>query len=104
MSTAPAPANIVDNKAEHRFETTVEGHTASLEYKLQGNTIILEHTAVPEELQGRGLAGQLAQAGMAAARERGLSVEPVCPVVFGYIKKHPETKELLTEKAKKVFP
>ncbi len=102
MSTASTPVPIiVDNPAKNRFEATVEGHVAREDYKLDGKTIILEHTFVPEELQGRGLAGQLVQASLASARERGLLVTPVCPVVIGYMKKRPETHDLLSEEGRK---
>jgi hypothetical protein len=103
MSTAPTSAVIVDNPAENRFETTIDGHIAKVDYKLDGKTISLEHTTVPDELQGRGLGGQLVQAGLAWAREKGLSVLPVCPVTIGYMKKRPETHDLLTEEGKKAI-
>lgn len=94
------PASIRDNPAENRFETEIDGHLAKVEYKLDGRTIVFEHTIVPEALQGRGLAGQLAQTCLASARERGLSVTPVCPVFVNYMKKRPETHDLLSSEGK----
>ena len=103
MSTTPAPAVITDNPAKNRFETTIDGHMAKVDYKLDGNTIHFEHTTVPDALQGRGLGGQLVQACLKAARERGLSVVPVCPVFVGYMKKRPETHDLLSAEGKKAI-
>ena len=102
MST-PAPATIVDNPAAKRFETTIEGHTAFVDYILDGKTISFEHTIVPDALQGRGLGGQLVQACLASARERGLAVTPVCAVFVGYMKKRPETHDILSADGKKAI-
>ena len=103
MSTTTAPAVINDNPSANRFETEIEGHTAKVDYKLDGKTISFEHTTVPEALQGRGLAGQLASTCLASARERGLSVTPVCEVFIGYMKKRPETHDLLSAEGKKTL-
>lgn len=102
MSDAQTPA-IVDNPKEKRFETTIEGHTAKVDYELKGNDIAFTHTTVPEELQGRGLAGKLVQKCLESARERNLKVTPVCEVVIGYMKKRPETHDLLSEEGKKTI-
>lgn len=104
MSTAPDQnPHIVDNPKESRFETTIEGHTAKVDYKLEGKNISFEHTTVPEALQGRGLAGKLVQKCLESARERDLKVTPVCEVVLGYMKKRPETHDLLSEEGKKAI-
>ena len=104
-ATAPAtaPASISDNPAQNRFETTIEGHTAYVDYKLDGKTISFEHTIVPDALQGRGLGGQLVKACLDAARERSLSVTPVCAVFVGYMKKRPETQDLLSAEGRKAI-
>jgi uncharacterized protein len=101
--TATAPATIVDNPSKNRFETTIEGHTAYVDYLLDGKTISFEHTTVPEALQGRGLGGLLVKACLIAARDRGLSVTPVCPVFVGYMKKRPETQDLLSDAGRKAL-
>jgi len=103
MSDEATSPKVVDNPAKNRFEATVEGHTATMKYKLKDNTMTVEHTTVPPELQGRGLAGKLAQTCIETARERGLTITPVCEVVLGYMKKRPETHDLLSEEGKKAI-
>ena len=98
-----AEPEIIDNPSKSRFETTIEGHTARVEYKIDGNTITFEHTVLPEELRGRGLAGKLAAASLASARERKLQVTPVCEVFVNYMKKRPETHDLLSPEGKKAI-
>ena len=53
------------------------------------------HTVVPLALEGHGIAGRLARAALDYARDRGLSVVPLCPYVADYIGKHPEYEDLV---------
>ncbi len=78
-----------------RFELTVDGATAILEYTMQLNTIFFTHTLVPPALEGRGLGSLLARAGLDFAREKALKVRPVCWFVAGYIDRHSEYQDLL---------
>jgi predicted GNAT family acetyltransferase len=92
MSQEP---KILDNPEKSRFETTVEGHLAEVVYRLEDQQIVLVHTFVPEELAGRGIAGQLAETALNSARQRGLKVVAQCPYIAKYIQKHPEHQDLL---------
>ena len=86
---------VVHNPEQNRFEINQEGHTAELVYRLKPGKIVLVHTGVPPELEGRGLAKELAVAGLAYAREHGLKVVPLCPFVASYVKRHPEYLDLI---------
>ena len=57
--------------------------------------LVLHHTEVPAALQGQGVAAALVQAALAWARAEGLRVRPVCSYVAAYMKRHPETQDLL---------
>lgn len=83
-------ASVRNNQAEGRFEIETGGAVAKLTYRRQPDSITFLHTGVPPELEGRGLAKQLAVAGLDYARENGLAVVPLCPFVATYIKRHPE--------------
>jgi predicted GNAT family acetyltransferase len=83
-------AEVIDNPSRHRFEVTVDGHLAELVYRIDGDRMVLVHTGVPEALSGRGVGGQLVTAAVAAARERGLTVDAQCPFARGWLAKHPE--------------
>lgn len=54
-----------------------------------------EHTLVPTEIGGRGVAGKLVEALVADAREQGFKVRPVCSYVVKAFEKHPEWGDLL---------
>jgi predicted GNAT family acetyltransferase len=88
-------SDIVDNKADHRFELVVEGHLAAAYYKLDGNIITFVHTEVPPELGGKGVGSKLVQGALDQVRNRGLQVIADCPFVKALIGKHGEYKDLL---------
>jgi hypothetical protein len=81
----------------HRFAVHLEGQTAVLAYRHEGNTIFFVHTEVPSEMEGKGIGGQLAKAGLNYAREHQLKVVPRCPFVSSYLQRHPEYRDLVEE-------
>lgn len=86
---------VTHNRAASRFELNVGGQLASCCYTRQGEVLDLHHTEVPPALQGQGVAAQVVAAALAWAREQGLRVRPSCSYVAAYIKRHPETQDLL---------
>lgn len=86
MSDTP----IVDNPAAGRFECAENGHTAVLDYRLDGGKLVLLHTGVPDELGGRGLGGRLVRAALAKARAEDLVIDPLCPFAREWLRKHPD--------------
>jgi predicted GNAT family acetyltransferase len=90
--------DIRNNEQETRFETTVDGSVAFAEYDLEEpNRIVFTHTIVPDELSGRGLAGEIVKFGLDYAREQGLTVVPQCSYVAAWIKRHAEYADLLAK-------
>jgi uncharacterized protein len=87
--------DIVDNKADHRFELVVDGHLAAAYYKVEGSVITFVHTEVPPELGGKGVGSRLVQAALDRVRSEGMTVIAECPFVKAWIGKHPEYKDLL---------
>ena len=91
-----APLHVADNPARHRFEIDLGGgQFAIAAYNLLPGAIRFYHTEVPESHGGQGLGTALIQAGLAAARERGLKVIPICPFFRAYLRKHPEEQDLV---------
>lgn len=88
-------SEIHDAGDRSRFETEVEGHTATLDYRIEGATIRLVHTEVPPALESRGIGSSLVRHALESARSRGLEVWPQCPFVAAYIRQHPEYLDLV---------
>ena len=80
---------VVDNPAARRFELSVDGETAFLQYDRSGDALTLVHTEVPDRLRGRHLGDVLVKAALADARAAGLRIVAVCPFVRAYLRKHP---------------
>ena len=55
----------------------------------------MNHTGVPRPLEGRGIAAQLVATALAWARTQGHKVKPTCSYVAAYMRRHPETQDLL---------
>ena len=86
---------IVHNASASRFETRVDGLLCVADYRLRGDTMIMPHTEVPPALRGHGIAASLVAAALAWAREQGLKVDPRCSYVAAYMRRHPDTQDLL---------
>lgn len=83
------------DSSAHRFSSTVEGRVAALDYELQDGWMVINHTNVPDEIGGRGIAGELVRAAFEHAREQGWNVRPVCSYAAAWVERHPEYNQLL---------
>jgi predicted GNAT family acetyltransferase len=93
----PDPGKVHDNPVRHRFELDIDGVTAFAEYKREPGKITFIHTVVPEQLGGRGVGTALVVGALAQVRASGEKVIPQCPFFHAYMKKHPETQDLLAD-------
>lgn len=80
---------VRDNREASRYDLSVDGHIAFMEYERRPGMIVLMHTEVPPPLRGRGLGGRLAKSVLEAAKAEGLRVIAKCPFVRAYLEKHP---------------
>ncbi len=95
---------VVDNPDRRRFEIDLgDGQFAFAEYTLPAGKIMFTHTEVPPSHEGRGIGTVLIEAGLAAARERGLKAIPICPFFAAYMQKHVEVQDLLDPAYRKVL-
>ncbi len=78
-----------------RFETTVDGTDAFLEYKLSDGILDIRHTIVPKPIEGRGIAASLVKTALEYARENNLAVRPSCWYADIYVQRHPQYADLL---------
>ncbi len=90
MSEQQPVPEVVDDVDEERFVLRENGYVAELLYELDGERLILVHTEVPAQLGGRGIGGHLVTAGVARAREEGLTVAPWCPFARKWLTDHPD--------------
>jgi uncharacterized protein len=86
---------IENNYSEKRFEISVDGYTAYVDYSMEGDVITFIHTKVPFPLSGRGIASTLANYALEYAKYKGWRVIPECPFIKSYIKRHREYESLI---------
>jgi len=92
---SPAPVDVIHNASLNRFEAHIDGALARLEYRMHDGLMIIHHTEVPAALGGRGLGGMLVAAALAYARANALKVSPTCSYAREWMKRHPESLDLL---------
>jgi len=86
---------ITHRPESQRFEAIVDGLRCEADYRLIDGVMWMTHTGVPRPLEGRGIAAQLVATALAWARGQGLKVKPSCSYVAVYMRRHPETQDLL---------
>ncbi len=60
----------------------------------RGDVLAADHTLVPVEIGGQGVAGKLVEALMADARAEHVRIDPQCSYVETAFRKHPEWADL----------
>ncbi|MGO4124434.1 GNAT family N-acetyltransferase [Inquilinus sp. YAF38] len=88
-------AEVANNPALNRYEMLVEGVTAFVEYRREGDVIALTHTEVPQALSGRGVGTALARGTLDLIRAAGLTIRPLCPFIAAFIERHPDYSDLV---------
>ena len=78
------------------YHAHVEGAKAigRLTWVARGNVRVADHTLVPREIGGRGVALKLVEALIADSREQGFRIEPECSYVAAQFDRHPDWADL----------
>jgi predicted GNAT family acetyltransferase len=95
MSEEVRNLEVVNNREARRFEVQLNDKVAIMQYLLTNHLIVFTHTEVPPEFEGQGIAGKIAKVALDTARADGLKVQPLCPFVAAYIRRHPEYQDLV---------
>lgn len=88
-------SDITHNTAAKRFETTIDGKTGYISYQERGDTLVYDHTIVPQALGGQGIGTALVKHALDYARAHNKKVVPQCSFVSAYINKHPDYQALV---------
>jgi predicted GNAT family acetyltransferase len=83
------------NEAQSQFELNLKEGLALISYELDSNVLSILHTEVPEEVEGHGVASELAKFALNYARENQLKVKNQCRFVQVYLRHHPEFEDLV---------
>ncbi|RYZ99181.1 MAG: N-acetyltransferase [Sphingobacteriaceae bacterium] len=86
---------LVNNEAVHKFEIEVEGYHAFIDYLYKNDKYYLVHTQVPEQLEGKGVAGALVEKALTYIDAKNIKIVPLCSYIQGFIKHHPEWQRIV---------
>jgi uncharacterized protein len=87
---------VTRNDEEQRYDVTVEGERAGLiAFRVSDGVVTMLHTEVDDAVEGHGVGSELVKGALDDVRERGEKVNPVCPFVAAYIRRHPEYGDLV---------
>ena len=86
-----------DHRGAGEYHAAVTGseHIGRLTWVKRGDTRVADHTLVPGEIGGRGIAAKLVAAMVADARQHGFRIDPQCSYVAAAFKRHPDWADLL---------
>jgi predicted GNAT family acetyltransferase len=85
-----------DGQSSGRYVVRIaSGPEAEMTYQRVGpGTIAIDHTYVPSQYRGGGIAAKLVQAGIEDARREGTKIVPICSYVEAQFRRHPEWADL----------
>lgn len=82
---------VTDNKPLDRYEVRVDGDLAGFaEYRIDGQRITILHAEVSRQYEGQGVGSQLAKGALDDVAARGLELNPRCPFIAAYVRRHPD--------------
>ena len=81
-------------KGEYHAHVPGTDAIGRLTWKADGETRIADHTLVPAEIGGRGVAAALVDALIEDARTQGFTIVPQCSYVEAQFRRHPEWADL----------
>jgi uncharacterized protein len=89
---------VRDAPERDRYEAWAGDRLAGfVDYLRQGDTLVLIHTEVEPEFEGKGVGAELARAVLDQARAAGLQVDPLCPFISVWIARHQDYLDLVPE-------
>lgn len=87
----------LDSRPKGSFYVDMDGDKAAeMTYTWAGDDrIIIDHTEVGDQLRGKGAGKELVAKAVEFAREKGISIIPLCPFARSVFQKSPELKDVL---------
>ena len=87
--------DVVENPGQNRFELTLDGGTALVAYRRDGQRLVLVHTEVPSQFAGQGIGSKLAKGVFELLRASGRKAVVRCEFLKGWVAKHPEYDDVV---------
>ena len=87
---------VTENAQSNRFEAHLDGNLVGvIDYIPLPGKIIATHTEVLGDNKGRGVGARLVREMIGALRADGRRVQPLCPYVAQYLRRHPDEADVV---------
>ncbi|MFZ0832392.1 MAG: GNAT family N-acetyltransferase [Mycobacterium sp.] len=98
MTTDKTGAGTAVSQQADRFTISVDAQPAGFaQFADRDGRRVFFHTEVDDEFEGRGLATIVVGEAVAATKDAGLRVVPVCELVAAYLKEHSELSDIVDQ-------
>jgi predicted GNAT family acetyltransferase len=98
--------DVTDAPERERFEArdsdADQAVAGFMTYQLSGKIIVITHTQVSPEYEGKGVGGLLARFAMNDARAKSRTVVPICPFLAKWLQTHVEYNDLVAPSHQKI--
>lgn len=84
-----------DSNRGRFFAHLDDGHLAEMTFVRNHNQMIIDHTRVPKQFEGQGIAAKLVVEGVEYARKNKRKIVPVCSYVVAQFKRHKDWADVL---------
>ena len=83
---------VTHDAGRHRYEARSGGEVVGVvDYSpAEGGALVLTHTGVPPQHEGRGIASELVRGVLDDVRAQGRTVVPACSFVAAFLQRHRE--------------
>lgn len=81
--------DVFFNAGLDRYELNENGHRATADIRLDGQTLFINLVYAPIELRGTGTAGRLMAGIVADAKAKNLNIHPMCGYASAWLDRHP---------------
>ena len=88
---------VSDNPSMSRFEMTSGDALAFVEYRRDGDRIVLTHTEVPDAMSGQGVGSKLVAGVLDRIRSEDKKVVAECEFVASFMRRHPGYQSLAAD-------
>lgn len=90
MTTVTITRHDQGSAGEYQGQIDGEAAIGRLTWVQRGDVRVAEHTLVPPQIGGRGVAARLVEALVADARDQGFRIDPACSYVEAAFRRHPD--------------
>ena len=94
MPDAPVQVRHLPDRRRFSADVGAADHAVLAYEELDGGTLDLQHTVVPAEARGGGVAAALVRAAVDHARANGLKLLATCPYVGAWLDRHPRERDV----------